>query len=428
MRRLIVPIAIVLALVTGAVLAETLRTLESTPLVEPPDTRDGNEALVRMWYRAINETIRTGDPAALERLVAPGFVDHAGTGEPVTGRAAFEESLLGLRAAYPETRLVPLDVADADDLAVVRVGVEGTAGGQFLGLPLADGRAWGTVDLLRVASGAIAERWGGEGEAVARFAPYLAATVAVPAAAPQTVALERRTYAPGWGETTAFATGFSVYYVDAGELRIDLDPISLGPAWRIASASTSAPDPMIPLDTGATATLEAGDALVVGYRARVAIRNDGASAAVALVVSVAAGARATDPFGNDVSVATPAPWNIADDLLSGGLVEGPAENITVRIGRATLPPGGGVAPHPVNGVELLAVESGEAVVAASDDAARVLRGPDPRSVPVDTALLARGQGALIRQCASAQYRSAGNAPLDLLVATIAPAAAPATPR
>jgi hypothetical protein len=96
--------------------------------------------------------------AGLDRAVAPGFVDHAGPVDPDSDVDALGASVLTLRTAYPEARLVPFDIVAAADRVVARVRVDGMARGRFLGVPLSGGRIWGSSDVFRVADHQIAER------------------------------------------------------------------------------------------------------------------------------------------------------------------------------------------------------------------------------------------------------------------------------
>jgi hypothetical protein len=287
-------------------------------------------------------------------------------------------------------------------------------------VPLSGERVWGAVDVVRVAAGAIVERWG-DGEPLARFDPLFAVSVTVSNPLRKTVKLERWTYPPGQGEPTTIAHGLAVVVVETGELWVALDPLSTARAWLAGRAPIAPSEPLSPLALEASATLGAGTAFLVPDGARVTIGNNGNRAASALVLSIVATLEATSPAGNDVLVSTPAPRIVLSKLLAGGpAVELPLGVATISIGRATLPVGGGVASHPVAGVELLTVESGEVALAASDDAAWVLQGPNGQSVLVESALLTAGEGVLVRQCRTARYRSVADEPLDLLLVTIAP--------
>jgi hypothetical protein len=110
------------------------------------------------------------------------------------------------------------------------------------------------------------------------------------------------------------------------------------------------------------------------------------------------------------------------ELLAGGQsVEAAAGEVTVAIGRAVLP-SGEIAPHRVRRAELLAVEAGGLALTAGKNGTWVRRGTEGRSVLADTAILGPGEGALVRCCGMADYRSTAEDPLVLLLITITPTA------
>lgn len=79
-----------------------------------------------------------------------------------------------------------------------------------------------------------------------------------------------------------------------------------------------------------------------------------------------------------------------------------------------------MTPHPVLGVEVLAIEAGTAALHANDDAARVITGPFT-GTPTAAARLAPGGEAVLRGSEEANCWSAGPAPASVLLVVIAPA-------
>jgi hypothetical protein len=433
MRRLITPIALVLALATGAVLAETRMALEPVGSVAPwAGDAMGSLALVRDWYDAANRAIATGDAAALTKLLAPGFADHAvPPGED--GAAALSAYLAGLHATHPGARLVPLDLAATGDRVVARVRVEGAEEGRFLGLPVAGTAVWGAVDVFRVERAGIAEHWG-DGRPLARLDPILT-TPPLASAGGETLALERRTYPPGEGELLT-SSGFVVVLVEAGELRFVPDRFAGGSARLVDRAAADGTTPPMPVVAGA-AVMEPGDALLVDGAGLGELRNDGATTARALVLAAETSANAPTtwigakngmagtmspvPGGAREPTDQPADAVTVEVIAGGQAIAAPAGQVAVTIDRAVLPTGG-IAPHPVGRAELLAVEGGGLALTAGGDGAWVRRGAGGRSILAETAVLGAGQGALVWGAATARYLTASGEPAVLLLVTIAPTA------
>src|SRR5262245_34768826 len=102
MPRPILPIAIVLALATGLVLFQLGALLTDASLT--PDHQAAAdrpaERLVGAFYDAVDETLRGGRPAALDRLLAPDFVDHGGPPDLPPTRAGLRQHLNALGATF----------------------------------------------------------------------------------------------------------------------------------------------------------------------------------------------------------------------------------------------------------------------------------------------------------------------------------------
>jgi predicted SnoaL-like aldol condensation-catalyzing enzyme len=432
MRRFVVPIALVLALATGAVLAETRLALAPVPLA-PADDRTGDIGVVRDWYVAANRTIATGNASALSRLLAPGFADHSVPPEE-DGAVDLLAYLTRLYSTHPGVRLVPLDLAAAGGRVVARVRVDGAEAGQFLGLPVAGAAVWGAVDVFRVERGSIAEHWG-DGRPLARFTPLLT-TPPLASAGGEVVALERRTYPPDAGESLT-GSGFAVVLVETGELKLTLDRLADGTVRRLGSRTTEDAVSRAPIPAGTVTVLGAGEALLLEGAIAGALRNEGKSTAVALVLTATAsrigagsGKTGTGTTGHDSGpgwtgaaraterAAPPAGGPTVETLAGGQWVALPGD-ATLAIGRATLPAGASVARHSVLGADLLSVEAGELALTVESSGAWVRRGADGRSTLAETAILGAGEGALVR-CCEASYLGAGADPLMLLIVTIGP--------
>src|SRR5438093_978147 len=146
MRRSIVPVALVLALATGAVLGQARGLL--APVAVSDDAALGTRVdVVRRFYAAVDDALASGEVRQLEQVVAPNFVEHTDTLGNGSSRDSLVRYLASLRVAFPTVRLEPLDLVTQHDRVVARVGVDGTDGGSFLGIPVGGDGIWGGIDL-----------------------------------------------------------------------------------------------------------------------------------------------------------------------------------------------------------------------------------------------------------------------------------------
>jgi predicted ester cyclase len=122
------------------------------------DARDDNKALVRTFYAEID----AGNLAAMDDLVAPGFVDH--DPPPIPGLPA---GLAGLKQAFeiflhatPGTHEVIDQVAEGD-LVVTRIRARGQFAQDLGDIPATGGDLDVTAtSVYRIADGQLAEHWG----------------------------------------------------------------------------------------------------------------------------------------------------------------------------------------------------------------------------------------------------------------------------
>src|SRR5215217_3144992 len=150
-RRAVIPLAIVLALATGAVLQATGDLVRHPTLaMDSAGIAAANAAAVRRFYEAVNGLIATGDSASLDGILAADFVDHAPRPGTAPDRSGFLRGLHSLRETAPALRLTVLDLVADRDRVATRVGVEGAEEATFLGLAVAPGQLWGAGDVYRV--------------------------------------------------------------------------------------------------------------------------------------------------------------------------------------------------------------------------------------------------------------------------------------
>ena len=112
-------------------------------------------------YRGIIEAISRGDPDMLERLIAPGVVDH----NPIPGQApgleGFKQWMASARASFPDLQGSVEDVIGEGDRVAARMTWNGTHQGDFVGVPPTNRRvAMTAFHHVRFEGGRAAEWWG----------------------------------------------------------------------------------------------------------------------------------------------------------------------------------------------------------------------------------------------------------------------------
>jgi len=122
---------------------------------------EANKAAARRFYTVVEEVVRSGDVDRFDEVLTADVVDHdpgPGQGPGLAGiKAAFGE----LRAAFPDLAYTIEDVVAEGDKVACRVRWRATHAGPFLGVP-GSGKTISQqgMDILRIAGGKIAERWG----------------------------------------------------------------------------------------------------------------------------------------------------------------------------------------------------------------------------------------------------------------------------
>ena len=113
------------------------------------------ELLGALLGKAMNEN----DTSTVDALVAPSYVNHDAP-VPVRGPEGFKQLVGMFRAAFPDLRVVVEDTFTDGDLVGSRGTINGTHGGDFMGVP-ATGRPVSIkyIDLWRVEDGRFTETW-----------------------------------------------------------------------------------------------------------------------------------------------------------------------------------------------------------------------------------------------------------------------------
>jgi predicted ester cyclase len=426
MRGAIVPLAVVLALVSGVVLAETRRVVLVPAVTLDGDPAAGtNEGVIRRFYAAVNELLATGQEGPLDEVVDAELVEHPAPPGVTPDRTGFVRALRALRATAPTSRLTVLDVVAQGDRVAARVAIAGAEGAAFLGRPLEGDRLWGGVDVFRVAAGRVVEHWRGAMDA-ALLEPLFTVTIPVAYTVRQVVTFERWTFAPDALEIQGTDWGMLVLFVDTGALTVGLSGEG-GEAARLAPGARGGSTAGAWVVTGdGDRRLGAGDALVIPTLTRVTLRNDGPIPAVALAVKFSTPVPQWRPEGAGSAVKMTG--DVSQEELAGGFTAVlPAGGVTIALGRAVLAPGAALPPRRVDVVELAAVAAGEADVTADGGAAWVTTGTGAGWRLGEAGTLAAGDGAHFDPGSAVGYRARGDSPLELLLVMIAAAAEPATP-
>jgi hypothetical protein len=403
MRRAVVPLALVLALVSGVVLAEArLVVLAPIAAVGPDPQAHAGDTVVRRFYAAANTVLRTGDPAALDAAVALDLVEHSAEPPLPPTRAGLARSLLALRAAFPRARLAVEGVVVQASAAAARVRVDGLAAG--------DGAVWGPVDLFRWDGDRVVEHWGAFA-APALPEPLAQVPLAVRPPAAHTLLLQREAYPAGAGRRVRAAYGARLLCVEAGALSVLVDPRSPASARVVPAAGTVVGQ--APAGPGEEARLADGACVLFPEGAVATVANAGTAPATALRVEVvAAGSTGTDagsfPTAGGLEDGVPGAGLVRRWYLAGApRIALPVGAATLTLARRTLAPGEAAAqaaPGPV----LVAVEAGQLALAGADGT-----GAETR--------LGTGDGALVPAGPPAALRNSGGDALVVLVLTIAPA-------
>jgi steroid delta-isomerase-like uncharacterized protein len=119
-------------------------------------TSDTNKVIAR---RMIEEVFEQGDEAAIDELVADGFIPHS-WGSDAQGRDAVKQAIGRAKAGLTDPKLTIDDVIAEGDKVAVRVSSTATQSGPFMGLP-PSGKSYAIeeIHIFRIEDGKVAEHW-----------------------------------------------------------------------------------------------------------------------------------------------------------------------------------------------------------------------------------------------------------------------------
>ncbi|WP_189644618.1 ester cyclase [Luteimonas gilva] len=119
------------------------------------------ERNIALGRRYFEEVWNRGDLDALDRLLAPGYVNHTpSTPNPPPGPAGLKPIISAIRRAFPDLHYEIRDIVATDDTVVMRVRMTGTHRGDLFGLaPTGKRIAVDQINIERIRGGRIVEHW-----------------------------------------------------------------------------------------------------------------------------------------------------------------------------------------------------------------------------------------------------------------------------
>ena len=408
------------------------------PATARADTGSENEAIARRFYAAINYAVRTGDLPLLERVAE---IDANGTQASTEMHCDLRCRVGALHRLAPGVRLEVDEVLIDGNRVAARLSVEGNDRPTFLGLPLSGDLApWGEVDFLRVDDGQIVEVQRAD-DLPALVEPLGRTALDHVPTAPYRLGLVRLTLEPDATIPELTAKGPVFLLVESGTLVVSVDQPALvqraGPARDSDQEELMATGEIV-LSPGERITMVAG----MNY----ALCSTGNEVASVLSAAMLVGdggptnrwvrARSVNEIlfkprepESVAQTSTPTRWppGVRSELIADGVIEtAPGASATLDLARLTLPLNAVLPVHETPGAELIAVESGAAIVdlGAGDGAMR------PRSHALRSRIWPQGGGsvrdpritqggsAVLQPEASAGVRNIGDEPLALLILTL----------
>jgi predicted ester cyclase len=428
---------LLLALLGGGALLLALIT--DVPATARSDSVAEQEAIVRRFYAAVNDAVRTGDLSLLDDVA----VTHTDRMPGAAGtRCDLRCRVSALHRLDPDVRLRVDDVLVDGDRVVARLSIQTSDRPALLGLPLHGTLApWAPVDFLRVADGRIVELQPARDLALVESLGR--ATLESVPPAPYRLGLVRLNLQPGTTIPDLSAGGAMILLVERGTLVVQVDQ----PSWVQRAGLTHDPEREERLAAG-TIPLFAGERIVLDAATGYTLRSTGSEDAVVLCAAALAGdggptnrwirARSLDEIlfnpAESESVAqsgAPISWpsGVRSELIADGTVKTrPVASATLELTRLTLSSHADLPIHDTPGSALLLVETGSAVVdlIAGDAAVRprpqVLQtriGPQASS-SARLPRITQGGNAVFQPGVSAGVRTVENEPLVLLILTVEP--------
>jgi predicted ester cyclase len=393
---------------------------------------------VHRFYAAVNDAVQTGDLALLESVVAAEVLD-APAGAAASSPCSLRCRVAALHHLAPHLRLAVDEVLVDGDQVAVRLTVQGEDQSRFLGLPLVGALApWGSVDLLRIAHGRIVAMQPAVETPV--IEPLLKMDGDRLPLTPYRLGLVRLTLHPGATMPRHSVAGPLALLVEHGTLAVDVDQPVV-----IDLPEGSSPADELNRPAGGL-TLAAGEQLTLDADTAYALRNPGQETVSVLAVAALPGdSGITNRWVRPSTMAEmlfapgmltsvtqtepPPAWpaGVRGEMLADGIVGvRHASSSRITLTRLTLSPHAMLPIHEAADVEMIALESGTAVVdlvggegaiRPRATATRVDLGPDRGGATQDRSI-SPGGDAIFQPGAFAGLRNVADDPLILLMLTL----------
>jgi predicted ester cyclase len=398
------------------------------------------EVIVRRYYAAINDAIRTGDLTLLDGI-ATATESEIGTDAAPAG-CGMRCRVAALHRLAPEMRLTIREVVADGNRAAVRLNVVGADEARFLGLPLVgDLSPWRSVDFLHIADGKVAEILSSDDWPTA-IDPLARAEIESVLAAPYRLGLVKLTIEPGASLPELVASGPLLLRVETGTLVARADqPVSVRHRARDGHLERR-------VMSAGPHQIAAGDEVLLASDAAYELVNTAREPSIVLAAAALEGAggitnrwvraRTLDEtlfssadldIADQASTTVPGPAGVRSELLVTGVIDtgSPTEAI-LSLTRLTLEPHAALPVHHVPGAELVLVEAGSAIVdlARGEGETRPRRGTWPEDIAPSGsgsrrgAEVAPGGSMVLQPGASAGIRNGGAEPLVLLILSLEP--------
>lgn len=119
---------------------------------------DDTKTIARRFYE---EVINKGDMRLAKQLIAADYIEHPRLPGVGSGLEGFKQFIGMVSTAFPDIYVAVEDVITEGDKAAVRLTIDGTHKGIFMGdfAPTGKHVTWTGIDIIRVADGKIIERW-----------------------------------------------------------------------------------------------------------------------------------------------------------------------------------------------------------------------------------------------------------------------------
>jgi steroid delta-isomerase-like uncharacterized protein len=119
-----------------------------------------NTAVQELVEKYVRTWDARSDDSLVDEVMAPDVIDHQPVGG-ADGVAGVKRDIALYHAAFPDLALVCEDYVLGEDRVAVRWSATGTHEGDGLGVPATHRRVrLHGIDILRIADGRVAERWG----------------------------------------------------------------------------------------------------------------------------------------------------------------------------------------------------------------------------------------------------------------------------